>query len=107
MDRVEPRCPADELMVVLRALAVLAQRAHARVDLARIGNERACVAEGSEVLGGIEAKGGCRTGRARRVAITCCTVRLARVLEYLEVIAFGQRHECRHVGELAVEMHRK
>ena len=52
LDRVETCRVADELVPVLLALAVLAQRAHALRELGVVGHQRAGVAHGAEVLPG-------------------------------------------------------
>src|SRR5438067_4724070 len=56
LDRVEPRGEADHLVVVLRALPVLAQRLHACDEIVIVGDQRAGVAECAEILAGIEAE---------------------------------------------------
>ena len=73
---------ALEVVVVLRALAVLAQRADMSTQLVRVGDERAGVAERAEVLARIEAEGATASRRlARADAVALGAVRLARVLD--------------------------
>ena len=56
LDRVEPRRPADLVVVVLPVLTVLTQRPDARRRASGRRHERAGVAHRTEVLAGIEAE---------------------------------------------------
>ena len=56
LNRVEPRGPADELVLVLPLLAVFAQCPDPSCELGIACHQRAGVADRSEVLGGIEAE---------------------------------------------------
>ncbi len=102
LDRVEPRREADQLVVVLRALAVLAERLDARHDLLVVGDERSRVAEGAEVLARIEAEGGREAELTGGDAVACRAVGLAGVLDDRQ----AELDQRAHVRQLPVEVHR-
>src|SRR5829696_4198998 len=83
LNRVESGGVADELMVILARFAMHAQRAHTRGDLVVVRDERTRIAEGAEVLGGIEAESGRASELARAHAFPLRAVRLACVLDDL------------------------
>ena len=56
LNGVEPRGPADLVVVVLPALPVLAKRAHTRRERRVVGHERPGITHRPEVLPGIEAE---------------------------------------------------
>ena len=71
LDGVEAGVPADLVVVVAAGHAVGAERAGAGGELRVGGGDEAGVAEGGEVLGGVEAEGGGvaeRAGAAGRLA---------------------------------------
>src|SRR5205085_2788171 len=100
LDRVEPGGVALELVAVLRALPVLAERddhVRQRVD---VRDERARVARGAEVLARIEGEGRGDAGRAGAEAVARRAVRLAGVLDEREAEGLQRAH----VRELAIEV---
>ena len=72
LELVEPRVPALALGVVAAVPAVLAQLPEAAGDLGVVGRDRAAVAVGAEVLGGIEREGRRAAEAARRRAPRSC-----------------------------------
>src|SRR5262245_53211343 len=102
LDRVEARSEADQLVVVLGALAVLTQRLDPSDELRIVGDERARVAEGAEVLPGIEAVRRGEPELARRRTVSRGAVGLARVLDDRD----AELAEAAHVRHLPVEVHR-
>ncbi len=65
LEAVHARVPADLVVVVAAAHAVLAQHAGALGEVVGIGGDHAGIACGAQVLGGIEAEGG-GVAQARR-----------------------------------------
>ena len=105
LDRVEACRVALERVVVLPALAVLAQRAHRLGDLLVVGHERARVADRAEVLGRVEAEGRRYPDGARGAPVALCAVRLTSVFDDPDSVAGGHARQRAEVGHLAVEVH--
>ena len=105
LDRVEARGEAFEVVAVLGALAVLAQRDHLIREVLVVRDERAGVAHRAQVLAGIEAEGRCATDRPCCDAVPDRAVRLACIFDDRHVVAIGEVTQRAHVATLAVEMH--
>ena len=104
---VDAEVTADEGVEVLGLAAVHAQHLHVLGQRGIVGDTHAGIAEGAEVLGRKERQAphvaeaaGPRPGRIG------CTDCLRRVLDDLQLVATRERHQRRHVGHLAVQMHR-
>ena len=72
-----------------------------------VGDDRAAVAERAEVLRRVEAERAGDADRADRPAVGRGEVRLAAVFDEREAVPRGDALERRHVGRLAVEVHRQ
>ena len=64
------------------------------------------VAEGAQVLGGIEAAPGQVAELAGRLAPAPGAQGLAGVLDHRQAMPFGHRHDRRHLRQLAEQVHR-
>src|SRR5205814_6067069 len=93
LDRVEPACPAFALVLVLRPLPVLAQRLRGLREPGVVRGQRACVAEGAEILARIEAERRERASRAGADAVPIRSVCLAGVLYEVQPAAVGELEE--------------
>ena len=71
-----------------------------------VGGDEACVAEGGEVFGGVEAEGGGVAERAYGAIVPRGAEGLGGVFDELEIVGFGEGGEGVHVRALAVEMDR-
>ena len=103
---VEPRIDALEKMAVLRLGTVVAQRRDALRQPRVGGHHRAAVAQRAQVLGREETEGRRIAKRTGLAAVARRAVRLRRVLDQQQPVPPGQRRQRRHVGQLAVQVHR-
>ena len=104
---VDAEVTADEGMEVLGLAAVHAQHFHVLGQAGIVGDTHAGIAEGTEVLGRKERQAPhIAEAAGARPGCIGCTDRLGRVLDDLQLVATRERHQRRHVGHLAVEMHR-
>ena len=103
---VEPRIEAALQVHVLHPAAVVAQHAQPLGQPGIVGRDRAAIAEGAEILGREEAVRAGVTQRAGPPAAHLGALRLRHVLDHLEPMLVGQRHDGVHVGRFAVEMDR-
>jgi hypothetical protein len=103
---VDAEIPADVGVVVLRLAAVDAEDLQPLGERRVVGDAHAGIAEGTEVLGREERQ-------AADVAIAAGPATggifradgLGGVLDHAQAMTAGDRHQPRHVGELAIEMH--
>ena len=106
LERVEPAVVARDLVDVFDFGAVVAQPAQARGELGVVGGDRAAVAEGAEVLAGIEAPGDGVAMGAEALALIAGAMGLGGVLDDPQAMAAGDGEDGVQVGGLAVEVHR-
>ncbi len=107
LDGVEAGRVADQVVPVLRPLAVLPQRSDALGQRLVVRDERACVAECAQVLGGIEAERTCARRGAGSEAVSARAVRLGGVFQHEQTVPVRKRAHGPDVCQLAVEVHRK
>ena len=107
LQRVEPAVVALHLVDVLHPRAVVAQHAEAVGQLRVVGGDGAAVAQGAQVLAGIEAPGHGIAVRAQALALVARAVRLRAVFQHAQAVLAGNGQNCVHIGGLTVEMHRQ
>src|SRR5439155_8601650 len=107
LDRVESCCVAHVFVVVLARLTVFAQRPCVCGKPVVIRHERARVSHRAEVLRGIEAVSSGASGVTGADPVPSSSVRLTRVLDYLQTVRLGDAGEVLHVGHLPVEVNRE
>jgi hypothetical protein len=95
---------AEQLVVVLAPLAVLAEGTHSLGDSLVARHETTRVAEGTQVLGRVEAEGRGIAGAAGPVAVADGAVRLTGILDDEESFGSSQLSDSSYVGELSEEM---
>src|SRR5438093_6105766 len=93
-------------MEVAPRLSVVAQRARQQSHPVAVRGERAALAVGAEVLGGIEAEGGGPAEAADAPAVVARAVGLAGILDDGDVVASGDRQDGIEIRGPAVEVHR-
>ncbi len=90
---------------------MVAQRAHLRGQVVVIGGDRAAFAPRTEVLAGIKAEASRRSDRAgvKRLPLVIepGAMRLARILDYLQVARLSEVAQFDHRSRQSVEMHRQ
>ncbi len=104
---IEPRVETLHLVHVAFARAVVAQRPDLPGEPVVVGRHRARVAEGAEVLRGIEAERRGIAQRAHALASIPRAMGLRRVLEHRDAAALADLANRSHVGRLAIEVHRQ
>jgi hypothetical protein len=93
LEPVEPiGAPHDEVLVPV-ALPVVAAPAHAPGDVGPAGGDRPAVAEGAQVLRGVEAERGGIAERTDRPVAPCRAERLGRVLQVEQPVPIGDGGE--------------
>ncbi len=103
---VEPRVEALELVAILHVGTVVAQRRDALRQHGVVGQHRTAVAECAEVLRRKETEGRRIAERAGLASVAHRAMRLRRVFDQQQLVPPGQRRQRRHVGQLAIQVHR-
>ena len=104
---VHASVPADFVVVVAAAHAVLAEHSGALGEVAGIGGDHARVAGGAEVFGGIEAEGGDVAEGPGLDSAPLCAPGLGGVFNELEVALLRDAGEGGPVGALTEEVNRQ
>src|SRR5207245_10022836 len=99
---VEGAVVPDEVVMIARALAVVAQPRDALGDVRPPGDDGAGLAGGAEVLGRIEAERGGIAERPRPAAAAGGAVGLGRVLQQRHAASGAPPLEALHVGQASV-----
>ena len=104
---IDTEVAADERVVVLRFPAVHAQHGEPLGERRIVGDTRAGIAEGAEVLGREEGQAAdiAETAGARAVRVRRAD-RLGGILDHLQGMGPGEWQQRLHVGQLAIEVHR-
>ena len=85
---------------------MVAQRPRQPSEVIAVRGERAALAVGAQVLGGVEAEGGRLAEAAHAPAAVARAVGLAGILDDGQVVARGDRQDGVEIRRPAVEMHR-
>ena len=107
LDAVHAAVPAHHRVVVFAGLAVVPEHADLRGQFRVIGGDRAGLAEGAEVLAGIEAEAAGHTEGAGFAALVEGAVRLAGILDHRQAVPPGDLQDRVHVGRLPEKMDRE
>src|SRR6266487_2207984 len=92
-------------MMVAIGLTAVAKAFDRRGQRRVVGDDRPAVAEGTEVLGRVEAEGAGNADRADRTAGGGRQMCLTAILDDREVVARRHPRDRRHVRGLSVQMH--
>ena len=93
-------------MAILQVGTVVAQGRDPLRQCVVAGHHRAAIAQRAEVLGREETESRRVAERAGPAPVTQCAMRLRRVLDQQQPVLSGQHLQRRHVGQLAIQMHR-
>src|SRR5687767_6360929 len=104
LETVHPTIPADDSMVILLCLAMIAKSGHASPEFWVVGDASTGFAASTEVLSGIKAKTTDVTDGTGAFPIIFCTVCLACILNDKEIVLPRHFHDGIHVGHLTVKM---
>ena len=104
---VEAAVHAHLAVMVPVRLAPVADAPHLRGQRVVVGRDGAAVAEGAEVLRGVETVGRSHAERPHGPAVARRQVGLAAVFDDREAARRRDRHDGAHVGRLAVQVHRQ
>ena len=106
LNGVEPAVPSLDEMLVFLALSEIAQQPQPLCELGVVGDDRAAVAVGTEILAGIETETSDVTEAADAATVPARAVRLTRIFDHVESVPARELPDRIHRHGLTVQMHR-
>jgi len=107
LDRVEARIHALHLVHVFHPAAIVAQHADAVGQIGAVRGDRTAIAQGAQVLAGIEAPAHHIAMRADAAPLVARAMGLGGILDHRKAVLTRQRKDRVKVGRLAVEVNRQ
>src|SRR6185437_2027370 len=102
---VETAIAAQTFVLIFDARTVVAQQANLLGHRVIVSRNGSAIAEGTEILAGIEAEAGRVSQSAGAASLIAGTVSLGGVLDHLQSARLSQGVDGVHVGRLAEQMH--
>jgi hypothetical protein len=105
LDGVKPVVQGQRDVLVLDPLTVIAKLTHGAVHLARVGDQHAAIAEGAQILGGVEAESGAHPKRPGAPASKKRAMSLAGILDHMKLPLRGDLQDGIDVANTTEKVH--